>query len=52
MYEYKHFERSDNFENMSIKEMIAKTSKKPRTVAIARILRLNHTPQKNKREHE
>ena len=28
--------------------MIVKTSKKPRTVAIARILRLNHTPQKNK----
>ena len=34
-YEYKYFERSDNFENMSIKEMIAKTSEKPHPVAIS-----------------
>ncbi len=34
-YEYKYFERADNFENMSLKEMIAETKEKPQPVAIS-----------------
>lgn len=34
-YEYKYFERTDNFENMNIKEMIAQTKEKPQSVAIS-----------------
>lgn len=34
-YEYKYFERADNFENLSLKEMIAQTNEKPQPVAIS-----------------
>jgi len=33
-YDYKYFERTDNFENMSIKEMVAKTKEKSQPVVI------------------
>ena len=33
-YEYKYYERIDNFQNMNIKEMIAETNKKPQPIAI------------------